>query len=202
MKLRAMVFVLGTYAALLCSQGFAQAPTPVRIRGEIVAVDATTLTVHRLGGATVKVAIKPDLVVSALKNMALADIKPGSFIGTATKTTPDGKLVAMEVLVFPESARGTGEGHYAWDLVPGGMMTNANVDTVMTGVTGRNMKLSFKGGSKEVTVPEGVPVVTPVPATRADLVVGKRVFMVANGDPSSLTAARVTVEKDGVVPPM
>ncbi len=200
MNFRAMSLVLGTCAALLCGQGFAQSPTP--IRGELVAIDATSLTVHRPAGDTVKIAVKPELVVGALKNLALADIKPGSFIGTATKTAPDGKLVAMEVFVFPEAGRGTGEGHYPWNLAPGSMMTNANVDTVVTGVDGRILKLSFKGGSKQVTVPAGVPVVTPAPATRADLVVGKRVFMMATGEPSSLSAARVTVEKDGVVPPM
>jgi hypothetical protein len=197
-----MLVGLAAAAALLCGQGFAQAPTRVPVRGEIEAVDAGTVTVHRRDGATVQVAIQPDLVVSALRNMTLADIKPGSFIGTATRTTPDGKLVAMEVVVFPESARGTGEGHYPWDLVPGGMMTNANVDSVVDGLNGRDLTLSYKGGRKQVTVPEGVPVVTPAPATRADLVVGKRVFLFATGDPSHLSAARITVEKDGVVPPM
>jgi hypothetical protein len=202
MKLKALLFVLASSAALLCGEGFAQAPAPVRIRGEIVAVDANSLTVHRQDGATVKVATKPDLAVSAMKNMSLADIKPGSFIGTTTKTAPSGEHVAVEVHVFPESARGTGEGDRPWDLGPGSAMTNGNVDTVVKSVDGRKLKVSYKGGTKEVTVPEGAPVVTPIPASRADLVVGKKVFLMASGDPSSLSAARVTVEKDGVVPPM
>ncbi|MDB5947185.1 MAG: hypothetical protein JWQ33_2211, partial [Ramlibacter sp.] len=145
---------------------------------------------------------KPDQAVGSVKNIALSDIKPGSFIGTATKTMPDGSLVAVEVLVFPEAARGTGEGHYAWDLMPGAMMTNANVETVMSGVNGRTMKLTYKGGSKEVTVPENVPVVTPSTATRADLLVGKKVFVVAEGEAPNFRAARIVVEKDGVAPPM
>jgi hypothetical protein len=201
MKFLAKLFVLA-FAAFVGSQVLAQAPTPVRIRGEIVAIDTNTMTVKRKSGGTVKISIKPDQAISSVKKVGLADIKPGSFIGTATKTTPDGKLVAMEVLVFPEAGRGTGEGHYEWDLLPGSMMTNANVDTVAAGVNGRNLKLSYKGGSKEVTVPENVPVVTPVPATRADLIVGKKVFVVAQGEPSSLSATRVIVEKDGVAPPM
>jgi len=180
----------------------AQAPAPVRIRGAIVAVDANTLTVQRKNGDTVKIAVKPDQVISSVKNVGLAEIKQGSFIGTATKTAADGKLIAVEVLVFPEAGRGTGEGHYEWDLMPGSMMTNANVDTVAAGVNGRNLKLSYKGGSKEVTVPENAPVVTPAPATRADLIVGKKVFVVAHGEPSSLSASRIFVEKDGVAPPM
>jgi hypothetical protein len=72
----------------------------------------------------------------------------------------------------------------------------------VTDVNGRTMKLSYKGGSKEVTVPEDVPVVTPAPASRSDLLVGKKVFVIAQGDPSHLSASRIYVEKDGVAPPM
>jgi len=202
MKIQAKLVMMAASAAFLSSQAFAQTPAPARIRGEIVSVDATTLTVHRRSGDTVKIAIKPDQAVGALKSIKLADIKQGSFIGTASKPGPDGKQVAVEVLVFPESARGTGEGNYAWDLLPGSMMTNANVDTVMQGVNGRELKLSYKGGTNEVTVPENVPVVTPVPASRADLLPGKKVFVVATGDAANLSAARIFVEKNGVAPPM
>jgi len=201
MQLRALLLVLAA-TAFFASQGFAQAPAAVRIRGEIVAVDASTLTVQRRGGGgTVKIAFKPDAVV-AVKNVALADIKPGSYVGIASKPGPGGKLVAMEVLVFPEAARGTAEGHSDWDLAPGSTMTNANVDTVVESVDGRTMKLSYKGGSKEVTVPSNAPVVTPAPATAADLIPGKKVVVFTQGDPSSLNARRVYVEKDGVAPPM
>jgi hypothetical protein len=180
----------------------AQTPAPTRIRGEIVAVDATMLTVRHVSGEVVKIAITPDQAVGAVKNVKLADIEKGAFIGTATKTAPDGKLIALEVLVFPEAARGTGEGHYAWDLLPGSMMTNANVETVMKSVNGRKLQLTYKGGSQEVEVPETAPVVTFTSASRADLMAGKRVFVVANGEPGSFTAARILVEKDGVAPPM
>jgi hypothetical protein len=191
-------------AALLASATtFAQDAPPTRIRGEIVAVDAATLTVKRKGsGDVVKIALKSDVNVGAVKNVKLADIKQGAFIGTATETGADGKLTALEVLVFPEAARGSGEGHYAWDLMPGSMMTNANVDMVANGIKGRVLTLSYKGGSKEVTVPETTPVVTFAPAMRADLIVGKKVFVVATGSSSSYTAGRVVVEKDGVAPPM
>lgn len=191
-------------AALTASAAaFAQDVPPTRIRGDIVAVDASTLTVKRKGsGDIVKIALKSDVAVGAVKNVKLADIDKGAFIGTATETGADGKLTALEVLVFPEAARGTGEGHYAWDLMPGSMMTNANVDTVASGVNGRVLTLSYKGGSKEVTVPESTPVVTFAPAMRADLIVGKKVFVIASGSSSNFMASRVMVEKDGVAPPM
>ena len=191
-------------AAALLASAVVQArdTTPVRVRGEIIAVDATTLTVRHTSGETVKIAITPDQVVGAVKNVKLADIQKGAFIGTATKLGPDGQHVAVEVLVFPESARGTGEGHYAWDLLPGSMMTNANVETVMSGVNGRTLHLSYKGGSKDIVVPEKTPVVTFAPATRADLIAGKKVFVVAKDTSPGLSAMRIVVEKDGVAPPM
>jgi hypothetical protein len=189
-------------ALLASATAFAQ-EAPTRIRGDIVSVDATTLTVKRRGsGDIVKIALASDVNVGAVKNVKLADIKKDAYIGTATETGADGKLTALEVLVFPEAARGSGEGHYAWDLLPGSMMTNANVDMVASSVQGRVLTLSYKGGSKEVIVPEATPVVTFMPAMRADLIVGKKVFVVATGPSASYKTARVVVEKDGVAPPM
>jgi hypothetical protein len=191
--------------AVLASAAFAQAPAtkPARVRGEIVSLDGDTLKVHRRSGDTVSIEVKPAVTVSAVKQMQLADIKPGSFIGTAATTGTDGKLTATEVVVFPESARGTGEGHYAWDLGPNSSMTNANVDTVVQSTSGRDLKLSYKGGSNVVTVPPGVPVVTFTPAAHTDLTPGKKVFVVATpAAQGTYVAQRVVVEKDGVVPPM
>ena len=202
MTLTAKLLSIVASAALLTAPALALAQSPMRIRGEITSIDATTMTVRHQSGESVAMAIKPEATVGAVKNVPLADVKPGSYIGTATRTLPDGTLVAVEVLVFPEAARGNGEGHYAWDLMPGAMMTNANVETVMSGVNGRNMKLAYKGGSKDVNVPENVPVVTPTAATRADLLVGKKVFVIAEGEAPNLRAARIFVEKDGVAPPM
>jgi hypothetical protein len=189
----------------LASSAFAQAPAakPARIRGDIVSVTGDTMTVHRRSGDTVTIDLKSDTPVGSVKNIKLSEIKKGSFVGTAATTGTDGKLTATEVLVFPEAARGTGEGHYAWDLGPNSTMTNANVDTVVDGTSGRDLKLSYKGGNNTVTVPENVPVVTFAPATRADLIAGKKVFVIASPVKGSEYAAmRVVVEKDGVAPPM
>src|SRR5476649_2347332 len=174
---------LGVSVAALAfaSVAFAQAPAakPSRIRGDIVSLSGDTLTVHRRSGDTVTIDMKQDTPVTAVKNIQLSDIKPGSFIGTAATTGTDGKLTATEVVVFPESVRGTGEGHYDWDLGPNSSMTNANVDTVVEGTSGRDLKLSYKGGNNVVTVPQNVPIVTFAPAARTDLSPGKKVFVVA-----------------------
>jgi hypothetical protein len=190
-----------TFASVVLAQ--TPAAKPSRIRGDIVSLDGDVLKVHRRSGDTVSIELKPTVAVSAVKAMQLSDIKPGSFVGTAATTGTDGKLTATEVVVFPESARGSGEGHYAWDLGPNSTMTNANVDTVVQGTSGRNLKLSYKGGNNEVTVPPNVPIVTFTPAARTDLTVGKKVFVVATAaSQGAFVAQRVVVEKDGVAPPM
>jgi hypothetical protein len=198
---------LGVTLATLAFAGVALAQTPAakpsRIRGEVVSLDGDVLKVHRRSGDTVTIDLKPTVTVSAVKSMQLSDIKQGSFIGTAATTGTDGKLTATEVVVFPEAARGTGEGHYAWDLGPNSSMTNANVDTVVQGTSGRDLKLSYKGGNNVVTVPQNVPIVTFVPAARTDLTAGKKVFVVATpAGQGAYEAQRVVVEKDGVAPPM
>jgi hypothetical protein len=197
-------FFVAIATLLLYGQAMAEDPVkPVRIRGEIVSMTGDVLTVHRRGADTVAVTVKPDLAIGALKYISLEDIKPGAFIGTAATTGANGQLTALEVLVFPEAARGTGEGHYDWDLGPTTSMTNANVDAIVNSTNGRELKLSYKGGNNAVTVPVNVPIVTFIGASRADLVVGKQVFIVAAPvTASEFSALRVVVEKDGVVPPM
>src|ERR1035437_434868 len=130
----------------------AQAPT-TRVRGTITAFDGTTLSVTSRDGQALRITLVEPLTVSTVKRVPLASITPGTFIGTAAESGSDDELQAMEVLVFPESARGAGEGHYAWDLAPGSTMTNANVESVEQSNSGRDLTLAYKGGSVKVRVP-------------------------------------------------
>ena len=134
--------------------------------------------------------------------LALTDIKPGDYIGTAATKQPDGRLVATVVTVFPPDMRGVGEGQHPWDQGPNSSMTNANVDEIVTATSGRTLKLSYKGGTAEVDVPPDVPIVTPVPGDRSLLLPGKALvaFMRQQTD-GTLMAAFIAVEKDGVKPP-
>jgi hypothetical protein len=196
---------LSVAALVLAGTALAQSPAgkPERIRGEIVSFSGDSLKVHRRSGDTVLVHVDPSAPVNAVKAIQLADIKPGAYVGAAAMPGVDGKLTAKEVLVFPEAARGMGEGHYAWDLGANSTMTNANVDMVVQGTSGRDLKLSYKGGSNTITVPPNAPVVTLIPATRAELSAGKRVFVVATpGKDGTYEGRQLVVEKDGVAPPM
>ena len=200
-----LTLLTGIAALALAGSAFAQAPAAkvTRIRGSIVSLEGDTLVVHRNSGDTVPIALAPNLIVGAVKNIKLSDIKPGSFIGTAAVTGVDGKMTATEVHVFDEAARGTGEGHRAFDLGPNSTMTNANVDSAVQSTNGRELTLTYKGGSNKITVPDNVPVVAFIPADRADLTGGKKVIVTASAAPGgTYTTQRILVEKNGVVPPM
>jgi hypothetical protein len=199
------VSVISTFSYLflaLVAVASAQAPAQ-RIRGDVTALDGNTLQVKSRTGEALTVKLADNFTVSAVARRDLAAVVPGVFIGTATLTRPDGTLLALEVLIFPEAARGSNEGHYPWDLQPGSMMTNATVSEVVALDAGRRLTLKYKDGEKVVVVPPDVPVVTFEPGDRAMLVPGAHVMFGANKQPDgTLTAARVNVGKDGLVPPM
>jgi hypothetical protein len=130
-------------------------------------------------------------------------ITQGSYVGAASMPQPDGTGRALEVLVFPESGRGSGEGHYPWDLQPGSMMTNATVAQVVSVDNARRLTLKYKDGEKTIVVPPGAPIVTFEPGNREMLHPGAHVLVNARVQPDgTLSAAGVAVGKDGLVPPM
>lgn len=193
-----IVMTLATAASIQ-----AQDAKPERIRGDVVSIQGDILKVHRRSGDTASIEIKPDTTISALKTIGLSDVKAGSYVGVPATAGTDGKMTASAVLVFPDAARGSNEGHFAYDFGSSSTMTNANVDTVVKATNGRTLDLSYKGGSNTVTVPQNVPVVTFAPATRADLIAGKKVVIVVTpGQQGVFDAHIVLVEKDGVVPPL
>ncbi len=200
--MRAFVAFLALMFVGFAPWAHAQAPAQ-RIRGDVVALDGNTLQVKSRTGEALTVKLADNFTVSAVAKRDLAAVVPGLFIGTATLTKPDGTLEALEVLIFPEASRGSNEGHYPWDLQPGSMMTNATVSEVVAVGTARKLTLKYKDGEKVVVVPPGAPVVTFEPGERAMLVPGSHVMFGATKQPDgTLTAGRVNVGKDGLVPPM
>ena len=190
-----------TALTLLGSAAMAQT-TPKRVRGTIEALDGNTLVVKTREGDTARITLAPNYGVAAVIPATLADVKPGAFIGTAA-TGPKDRLRAAEVLIFPEAARGTGEGHFPWDLMPESTMTNATIESEVTGTDGREITVVAKGEKLRVMVPPGTPIVTFEPGTPAQLTPGAHVFVGAQAAADgTLTAARVNVGKDGLTPPM
>ena len=196
--------------ALLCGLAQAQAqtapapaPNPVqRLRGSVESFDGQVLVVKERSGEVIRLALADNFSISEVLPITLAAIQPGSFIGTAALPQPDGSLRALEVLVFPEAARGTGEGHGPWDLLPGSTMTNATVADLVTASQGRTLTLRYKGGEKTLQVPDDVPVVTLKPGDRALLVPGARLLVTAQLRGDQPTAIRAAVGRNGFAPPM
>jgi hypothetical protein len=189
--------------AVVSTVALAQAPTPVRIRGTVEKLDGNQLTVKARDGQTMTVRMADNFAVVGIQKASVAEIATGKFIGTTTLGERDGALVAEEVHIFPESMRGTGEGHYPWDLKPNSMMTNANVADVVSVASDRVLTVQYKGGEKKIRVTDSTVVVSYAPADKSLLVPGAPIFMVSQKQPDgNLTAARVNVGLNGQVPPM
>ena len=198
-----MTKLLAATLALLCAVASAQTPPPTqRLRGVVQSFDGTTLVVNERGGTVVSLVLADNFSVNEVMPIEPTAIAPGSFIGTAALPGPDGSLSALEVLVFPEAARGTGEGHGPWDLQPGSTMTNATVGQVVATPQGRSMTLKYKDGEKTVVVPDGVPIVTFKPGDRALLVSGAKVVVFMQVRDGKPTALRALAGRNGFAPPM
>jgi len=194
-------------AAVLALIGFAlpaAAQETVRIRGTIERVEGPVYVVKNRDGAELKLTVTdPPLYVAIVKSTT-ADIKPGMFVGSTGTTQPDGSQKAIEVHIFPESMRGTGEGHYDWDLKPQTKMTNANVEQTVAGVDGQLLSVKYKDGEKKLLVTPETAVVTYVTGDKNDLKPGTKIFVGAAKKQAdgTLQTPRITYGKDGLTPPM
>jgi hypothetical protein len=180
-----------------------QPPAPSRVRGTIEAVDGDVMAVKSRSGEDFKLHMTGDMRVVGIARISLSDIKVGSFIGTTTVPGPDGIQSAIEVHVFPEDMRGTGEGSRPFDLRPNSTMTNATVAESVVGNDGHTLLIKYKDGEKKVVVSPDCPVVTYVPADKSDLKAGAKIIAFMKQLPDgSFEASRVSVGRDGLTPPM
>jgi hypothetical protein len=180
-----------------------QPPSPSRVRGAIEAVDGEVLSVKSRSGEDVKLRMTSDVRVVGIIKISLADIKVGSFVGATTVPGPDGSQNAVEVHVFPEDMRGTGEGSRPYDLRPNSTMTNATVAQTVAGNDGHTLMVKYKDGEKKVVVAPDTPVVTYVPADKSDLKAGAKIIAFVKQLPDgSFETNRISVGRDGLTPPM
>ena len=181
-----------------------QPPAPSRVRGTIEAVDGDLLSVKSRSGEDFRLRMTGDIRVVGIARISLSDIKVGSFIGATTVPGLDGgDAKAIEVHLFPEEMRGTGEGSRPFDLRPNSTMTNATVAEAVAGNDGHTLLIKYKDGEKKVAVSADTPVVTYVPADKSDLKAGAKVIAMMKKLPDgSFETSRVSVGRDGLTPPM
>jgi hypothetical protein len=205
----------------------ALAATPERIRGTVTGITSDAVMVHAPDGTDKTVGLTSTTHYQKVVRASLSNVEPGSYIGTATKEV-GGKLIALEVVLFPPAMKGAGEGHYGWDRIPdttlsGGAsasstmtngtvstaaatagsanttMTNGNVSAADAKGGAKQLTVTYKGGEQSILVPPTAPVVSFVPGAMADVTKGSTVFIGASNDDGKLT---VNYGSDGVNPPM
>lgn len=187
----------------LAAPARAQTPDLVRIRGTIDAVHDGTLDLTTRSGEKRSVVIGAAPAVLGLRAGTLTDVKPGDYVGSAAMPQPDGTLRALEVQVFPEAMRGVGAGSRPWDVAPGSTMTNGTVGGTVAGREAHALTLTYPDGEKTIQVPAAAPVVIYGPGSPDLLVPGAHVFLTANrAEDGTLSTSRITVGRDGLVPPM
>jgi len=189
---------------LSASASLAQQPQTVRVRGTVEAADGPVITVKARDGQTLKVKLTDNAAVRGIVKAALSDIKENSFIGVTGMPQADGSQKAVEIHIFPEAMRGTGEGHRAWDLQPSSTMTNATVAQMVKGVSGDEITLKYKEGEKKIVVAPDTVIVTYLPGDKSELKPGAKIFIAAANkkDDGTLEAAAVSVGRNGITPPM
>ena len=173
------------------------------VRGEIVSFDGRTLAIKTKSGKTTRVTVPKRARVSSLSRASFADIEKGDFVASAGQRQRDGTLHAVEVRIFPEQLRGRGEGHRPFRGGPNSTMTNATVDAIVGSVSDRTLKVKYRDGEKTIVVPKETPVMRQEVADKSLLKPGAHASVLARkGSGGQLTAIRISVGKDGLVPPI
>jgi hypothetical protein len=188
--------------ALVATSALAQ--ERVRVRGTIEKVDGNVLTVKTREGKDVTVKLPDNARVLGLDKASIDDVKQGSYIGVSAMPQTDGSQKALHVHIFLDAMRGVAEGFGPWDVRPNSTMTNATVDTTVTGTDGRTITVKYKDGEKKIIVPPDAPIVKYVPGNKGELTPGAKIFIVAaiKQPDGTLEAPNVAVGVNGLTPPM
>jgi hypothetical protein len=196
--------IAASVIVLLAVTSIGNAQGTVRLRGTVDQIEGPIYVVKLRDGTEAKVSLAENALVVAIIKASLSDIKQGSFVGSTGLPQADGSQKAIEVHIFPEAMRGTGEGHYPWDLRPQSTMTNANVDQIVTGIDGQILTLKYKDGEKKIVVTPDTMIVTYVPGDKSEITPGTKIFIAAAKKQADGTfqTPRINYGKNGLGPPM
>jgi hypothetical protein len=204
-KSQSILAMTAVILAILGSSVLAQQTPPIRVRGTIEKVDGNTLMIKARDGSSVKLTLAENARVTAMVKAELSDIKEGSFIGVTAMPQPDGSQKAIGLHIFMESQKGVvPDRHFPWDRQPGSTMTNANVESTVSGIDGQTITVKYKDGEKKVTVPSNTPIVSFTPGSKDDLKPGAQMIVFAGQKQpdGSIVAPAINVGRDGTAPPM
>jgi len=201
--MRLLTKSLVAICAILVMSAAANAQT-TRLRGTIETVSGDSFTMRTRDGEQASVRLKAPYWIGALVKAQLSDIKPGLFIGTAAVPGEGGALKAMEVHIFAETMRGTGEGFRPFDLAPQSSMTNGNISALVDTVDGPRLTVAYKGGEQTILVDKATPIVAVTAGGLDDMRPGAGLFVFTSGKGADgvYETTRLVVGRDGVKPPM
>jgi hypothetical protein len=192
---------VGAALMLMAAHG-ANAADKMRVSGTIENVMGDDFNIKTTDGKKIMVMMKPDVKVSGIKNATVSDIKPGDFVGVGSTPTANGINGAVQVVIFPASMKGTGEGDRAWSVKPNGQMTNATVAQSVEDVNGPLLTLAYNGGERKVNIPAGTTILAIASATKEDLKTGAGVTVQGESSGSTMVSAEnIRVGLEGAIPP-
>jgi hypothetical protein len=190
-------FAFGT---ALAADGPPAGKMPPAVIGTIVNFDGKVLAIKTTEREDVSLTLATDVHVIDNQPATLADVRSNEFIGTTAVEEKDGKLHSREIHIFPESMRGAGEGHNPMGS-PDTTMTNGNIATMTNGnvsakgqaASGTVLKVTYKGGEKEIEVGADTSIVRMVPSDTSILKPGARVMAFTKPSKNGLIAMQITV---------
>jgi hypothetical protein len=200
MKRTLAALVGGTVLATLVLAPVSAQQT-VRVSGTVEKLDGDTLLVKASDGASLKITLKSNVEVVGVVKASIADIKAGSYIGSGAMPQADGTQKAVEVHIFAESQRGTGDGHRPWTQ-PGSTMTNGAVGDAVAGVDGPVITVQYKGGEKKIVVGPNTPIVRYEAGDKSELKPGAkiRISNAVKKPDGTFETARISVGRGDVTP--
>ena len=188
-------------AGALLASNFADAQTaPTRYRGTIAGVSGDMMSVKTTDGRSVDVRLTDKTSIVFAQPIPMSEIKQGDFLAVTSVKRVDGALTAYDVR---RMMKPTNPGHRPFDGGANQTMTNATLSSVtVTGTKGRELVLSYEGGSQTVVVADKAAITSLVPGQRAQLVPGSYVNLTAAPESDGkLTARNIEVRKDAPKPP-
>jgi hypothetical protein len=207
MKTLSQVFAtVAAVVVLVASSALAQKPETRVVKGKIAAVEGSTVVIDQAKGAgQAKVKLKDKAVIMTVGKADLKEVKPGAYIGVGAMPQADGSQKAIRVMIFPEMQRGTGEGHYPWKAPTapkGSTMTNATVDTTVSGVDGQVLTVKHKGGTTKIVIGPDAQILSNIPGSTGDLKPGTNITIpaAAKAADGALSTARVNIGRGNFVP--
>ncbi len=177
------------------------AQQPQAIRGTINKIDSGIVSIKQANGADMDVKLLDNAKVFGVQAATVADVRPNDFIGVGAMPQPDGSQKAIQVTIFVESQRGTGEGFRPWDR-PGSTMTNGTAENTVASVNGQVVMVKYKGGEQKIIIGSDATIRKYIPGTKDELKPGAHVSVVRpeTAPDGSLQTARINVGIGNMVP--